>query len=413
MESKLLDINPYGIKHVLSPSFDVKEFTKDSLQQGHILYLDGDPVPSFLSVGKHDYRIIKQLGQGTFGTTYKALDDDDKQVAIKIIKFYPQRFDRDINAMIQEAIIQIILAKASVHHKYGPWVPKLYQVGYDPEHRRAFLVIELLDDTFENLLNRTTTTKEKAEKFIVHALWDIAKSLQFFGEKFHMNHRDLKPDNIMYSTNPDTKAYHFKLIDFGFTCIHWHGLRLQGNNYFSKSRPCYVPGRDLMQLVYSIYMFFPQKLTTHMDDFLHNFLHVLVGTESCNMSKSCTAFHMSTWKNTYDFLDNKRVHSKLAIPNLIFQEITRFTQNKPFLGYLDKPATPPPAPNAPKPCPPGKTYNPATKRCRQTIKSKKTCPEGKELNPKTNRCIQTRKAKTCPEGKKINPNTGRCIKIRM
>ena len=410
MESKVLDLNPYGIKHILRPSFDVKQFTKDSLQHGHILHLDGNPEPSFLSVGKHDYRIIKQLGQGTYGTAYKAMDDDDKQVAIKIIKFSSERFERNINAMIQESVIQIILAKASAHHKYGPWVPKLYQVGYDPEHRRAFLVIELLEDTLDNLLHRQT--KEKAEQIIVLALWDIAKSLHLFGTQFHMNHRDLKPDNIMYSINSDTKAYHFKLIDFGFSCIHWHGLRLQGNNYFSKSSPCYVPGRDLTQLVYAIYMFLPETLTTRMDDFLHNFLHVLVGTESCNMSKSCTRFHMSSWKNTYDFLDKSSVKTKLAIPNLIFQELTRFTQNKPFLGYLEKPTTMPPA--APKLCPPGKTYNPATKRCRKTVKakSKKTCPEGKELNPKTNRCIQTRKAKTCPEGKKINPTTGRCIKIR-
>jgi serine/threonine protein kinase len=424
MESKELDLKNYGIRHVLSPKSDVKQFTKDILQRGYVEYLSDSNAPSMIYIGQKDYIILQKLGSGTFGTTYKALDaDTDKVVAIKVIKFTPDRLDRDINSMIQESIIQIILAKDGANQAYGPSVPHLYKVAYDPDNYLAFLVIELLDDTVDNLLHRTTVTKEKAEQVIILCLWDIAKTLDRFGTRYNMNHRDLKPDNIMYKKDESTNKYFFKLIDFGFTCIHWHGLRLQGNNYFNKSRPCYVPGRDLTQLIYAIYMFLPGKLTRRMDDFLHQFLHVLVGKESCNMTKTCTQFRMSTWKNTYDFLDSSRVKTKLSSSHLIFQELKRFTENKPFLGYLEKPmAAPPPpvvlrTPNAPKACPPGKTYNPATKRCRKTVKakSKKTCPDGKELNPKTGRCIQTRKAKVkiCPEGKEINPKTGRCIKIRI
>jgi hypothetical protein len=116
----------------------------------------------------------------------------------------------------------------------------------------------------------------------------------------------------------------------------------------------------------------------------------------------------------------------------------------------------------PKECPPGKEWNPDTRRCRNIIVKKtkkmkeimnpiplptpplhptpdpiileiKQCPPGKEWNPDTKRCRKitvkkTKKvkklaqrhnptpinlpSKSCPPGKEINPKTNRCIKIK-
>jgi len=245
---------------------------------------------------------------------------------------------------------------------------------------------------------------------IPDALSQIAHILDFFGKTLQFNHRDLKTDNIMYIKTGTTR--HFKLIDFGFACIHWHGLQLQGNNYFKTGQVCYKPERDLAQLVYYIYMVFPQNISPKLDDFLHNFLHVRVGPAKCNMSKSCPRWHLHAWKNTYDFLNRKNVHAPATRPNVFLTELQRYKNGLPFKGITRKnahcvpgqPCSKKPAAKAPlmkQPCAPGKIRNPKTQRCIKKPTAavplmKRPCEEGKMRNPKTGRCIKTRKAKNKP-----------------
>ena len=68
-----------------------------------------------------------------------------------------------------------------------------------------------------------------------------------------------------------------------------------------------------------------------------------------------------------------------------------------------------------KPCPPGKTRNPETKRCRKVKStSPKPCPPGKTRNPVTKRCrkVKSTSPKPCPPGKTRNPVTKRCRKVK-
>jgi hypothetical protein len=92
-----------------------------------------------------------------------------------------------------------------------------------------------------------------------------------------------------------------------------------------------------------------------------------------------------------------------------------------------RPLTPPPRPLTPpqpvnlliNPCPPGKEWNPDTKRCRKiTVKKTKKVKEIKEKVKKVKELVQIHPAvinlptKSCPPGKEINPKTNRCIKIK-
>ena len=73
----------------------------------------------------------------------------------------------------------------------------------------------------------------------------------------------------------------------------------------------------------------------------------------------------------------------------------------------------------PKPCPPGKTRNPATGRCRKAAvnKAKPPCKDGKVRNSTTGRCRKPRpgnKAKPpCKDGKVRNSVSGRCRKAAV
>ena len=62
-----------------------------------------------------------------------------------------------------------------------------------------------------------------------------------------------------------------------------------------------------------------------------------------------------------------------------------------------------------KQCPPGKEWNPDTKRCRKiTVKKTKKVRELIQEQPP----VVNLPSKSCPPGKEINPKTNRCIKIK-
>ena len=413
MDSKTLDLRPFGVNYTLTSKSDFKDFVP-SIVTGATRRSK-----SFIVNGKV-YEIVKELGSGTYGVTYDTIHNN-KHYAVKIIRFQDDEYDFKINfkLFVCEGIIQILLSDGSKYQPNGPFVPELYTIAYMAEKRSGVIVSELMRGTLHKLLD--VYTKTDNDYIIPDALNQVAHILDFFGKMAKFNHRDLKPDNIMYVKIGEKRQ--FKLIDFGFSCIHWNGLKIQGNNYFRTTQSCYKTERDLAQLVYYIYMYFPAKITPKLDDFLHNFLHVKVGVSKCNMSKSCPRWHLNEWKNTYDFLNRKNVHSKSTRPNVFIEELQRFKQGKPFIGHtvrnnitrkVKKTAN-----NVKtEPCPPGKIRNPKTQRCikKPVPLVKRPCEKGKVRNPKTGRCI-TQKAssvkqiKVCPEGKILNPKTNRCVNV--
>lgn len=405
--SKTLDLRPYGINHVLTPQSNIATFVPHIVARAH----NEGPVVSI--DGKH-YSRIRQLGKGTYGTTYEVVHKD-KSYALKVIEFSnnPKRSKENFKFFVCESIIQLILAKESQSQPNGPYVPAVHKIGYSSLLNFGFIVTDMMRGTLEQLLE--VYGPQDNDIIIPDALSQVAHILDFFGKTLQFNHRDLKPDNIMYIRNGADR--HFKLIDFGFSCIHWHGLQLQGNDYFKTGQVCYKPERDLAQLVYYIYMTFPQNITPKLDNFLHNFLHVRVGVSKCNMSKSCPRWHLHAWRNTYDFLNRKNVHAPATSPNVFLKEVQRFKNGLPFKGFIHN------ATRKNTDCPPGKIRNPKTYRCikKPTAKvplMKQPCAPGKIRNPKTHRCIKKPAAKIslmkqpCTPGKMRNPKTGRCIKTR-
>ena len=367
--SKTLDLRPYGINHILTPQSNTATFVPKIVAKAHAT---GPTV----SIDGVYYTRIRQLGKGTYGTTYEVVHND-KSYALKVIEFSadPKRSKENFKFFVCESIIQVILSKESKSQPNGPYVPAVHKIGYSSLLNFGFIVTDMMRGTLDHLLS--AYTPQENDIIIPDALSQIAHILDFFGKTLQFNHRDLKPDNIMYVREGVTR--HFRLIDFGFSCIHWHGLRLQGNDYFKTGQTCYKPERDLAQLVYYIYMTFPQNMTPKLDNFLHNFLHVQVGVSKCNMSKSCPRWHLHEWRNTYDFLNRKDVRAPATRPNVFIKELKRYKN-----GLSTRKNTS---------CPPDKIRNPKTQRCikkpvTKVPLMKQPCAPGKIRNPKTQRCIK-------------------------
>ena len=353
-----LDLRPFGINYTLTPTSDLHElnFTKIAafttrLGPGlrDVFIIDGEPFAKDV-----------QLGAGTYGVTYKA-EHNGKHYAVKCVRLDRENWEKGLWYFMCEAIIQILL------YNTGPYVPKVYKVAFDPKKKVACMVSQLMRNTLKNLINSFPPSEN--DKILPDALTQIAHALDVYGQKLQFNHRDLHTSNIMYERHNDKR--YFKLIDFGFSCVNWHGLEIKGSDYFT-SGPCYKPDRNLAQALY--YIVTSKTIDDHISKRLQNhlqqFLIARVRNDTLNMVKGSRARKMTSWRNTYNFLHRTNVKVPAATPDVVEKEMRRFLNGQPFEGYVEPSSPILPETHVPIPthttrrvCPPGKIMNPATGRC--------------------------------------------------
>jgi tRNA A-37 threonylcarbamoyl transferase component Bud32 len=134
------------------------------------------------------YEILHTVGQGAFGTVYKARDTElDRVVAIKVPRAGNLAGSQDMDRFLREA--------RSVAQLRHPSIVTIYEVGQ--AEGVPFLVSDFVEGvTLSDLLSaRRPTFRESAE--LVAA---VADALQYAHEH-GVIHRDVKPSNIMVAKN--------------------------------------------------------------------------------------------------------------------------------------------------------------------------------------------------------------------
>ncbi|MEH2222447.1 serine/threonine-protein kinase [Nostoc sp.] len=154
---------------------------------------------------KERYRAIKPIGQGGFGKTFLAVDEDKPSKPRCVIKqFYPQSqgtntLAKAVELFNQEAVQLDALGK-------HPQIPEL--LAYFTQEARQYLVQEFIDG--QNLAQELAHRGAFSEIEIWQLLNDLLSVLQFCHAK-HVIHRDIKPENIILRES-DRKLV---LVDFG------------------------------------------------------------------------------------------------------------------------------------------------------------------------------------------------------
>ena len=163
------------------------------------------------------YRILKKLGQGSFGITYLAEHTKlGKKVAIK------EFFMKDVNSRTDDGSITGI-TDGSFSYNYGQKFKREALNLAKLEHPNIVRVTDCFDEnsTFyyvmdfiegENLndyLKSHTVSENEATAIIK----DVASALTYMHDQHHMLHLDLKPGNIMRRASDG----HIFLIDFGLS----------------------------------------------------------------------------------------------------------------------------------------------------------------------------------------------------
>lgn len=421
MSGKTLDLTPYGIRTVIDSrmkeleTIGVEKLTPTKAAFGAVT-IDGVC-----------YTFQKKLGSGTFGTTYKSTAPDGTIVAVKWVKNVTSFLD--LQMVLREVIIQILLAEVSRHEPNGPFVPEIYKVGYDSTLHTAFIVTEMMENTVHNLIDVLSPSTNNI--IVPDMLSQIADGLAFFQKQLKFNHRDLKPDNIMFTRNASNKRI-YKLIDFGFSCLKWGDLEIKAGLYYSQRNECFRKERDLAQLVYYILNYKYDYISVDLYNWLEKMLAVKINNRKCTAMGYCMVHgdrHLHNWQNSYSFYDNKSVKSRYMGPDAVLSKVKLFQERKDFhANKVLKPKLVLAAADPTAICAIGRVAEGGV--CAPPVANPIECPPGYIRNPKTRRCVKLTGAagkrvaaalhidpallepipKICPAEKILNPITNRCVK---
>ena len=155
---------------------------------------------------KNHYEILKKLGEGSYGKTYKVKNKDSSD--IRAMKQMDKGKIPDMNLFKNEINIMSILDH--------PNILKLYEVYEDEKF--FYLIIEYCDGG--ELLHRIRERNEKGNPFKEKEIAEIFKEIISAISYCHDNnvvHRDLKLENILFLNKNENSE--IKIIDFGVSTI--------------------------------------------------------------------------------------------------------------------------------------------------------------------------------------------------
>ena len=137
------------------------------------------------------YKVEKKLGQGGFGTTFKASKDGKYYVVKQMLREH---------AIYEYDELQAITSSCRLHLNCPVAI-------FDGENGISYLITEYIPG--KDLTNYTNMS----EKFYNELARQMLIALITI-HNLNVVHRDIKPANIMYEENTET----FYLIDFGLAC---------------------------------------------------------------------------------------------------------------------------------------------------------------------------------------------------
>ena len=159
----------------------------------------------------NQYKHLSMVGRGSFGAVYRAVDAENRAVAVKILdkgtltkktgrRFGPPRASRKTDTdPVDAAIMREIAVMKLLNH---PNCVRLFEVMNDPEGDRMFLVMELLVGgevmSPANLPAGSTHHSEDAARYIFR---DLLDGLEYLHANMIL-HRDIKPENLVFVERP-------------------------------------------------------------------------------------------------------------------------------------------------------------------------------------------------------------------
>ncbi len=154
------------------------------------------------------YRLVQQIGEGAAGTVYLAQDQllDNREVAVKILHLAAANSEASLERLRREAEITQSLTHPGIVQVYSF---DRISVGED-NRSTAVIVMEFVEgSTLRNIINQATLSEEEALRIFNQLVDALA-----FSHERGIIHRDIKPDNILVTSQGQVKLTDFGLAKF-------------------------------------------------------------------------------------------------------------------------------------------------------------------------------------------------------
>lgn len=164
-----------------------------------------------------NYKIVGQLGEGSFGAVFKVIDENGNIYALKLIKLWEIAYEKERRNFLERFIREFEISTLESQHLVKSF-------NYGKVLGNPFMVMEFCEGGSLKLL----VGKLKDLNTINQYAHSILLGLQDIHYKGYF-HRDIKPENILLSRNGNVK-----LADFG---IAGHkNSRLSAQNIFGHAK---------------------------------------------------------------------------------------------------------------------------------------------------------------------------------
>lgn len=173
------------------------------------------------------HHLLDRMGAGSFGVVRQAIDVDSARfLAVKIIKPWRKTPAADLRSIIEREVRGArILSKCShvseaistlfterTNADVQPHIVEFIALQ-EPEGPEPKIFMALKDGNLHDLVNRQDPLPRHVERNVLN---HMLQALTFLARN-DIVHRDVKPENILY-TLPPGGSFRFQLGDFGLTC---------------------------------------------------------------------------------------------------------------------------------------------------------------------------------------------------
>lgn len=182
-----------------------------------------------MMIGKH-YKLIKEIGSGTFGKVYLAEHlPTGRSLAIKVLEKEKIMDESDVERVSRELRIA-----QSISH---PHLVQLYHLLETNEY--IFLIMEFLPggELYDYIVSQKRLGEEEAFLFFIQ----VVSAVEYL-HSLNIVHRDLKPENLLLDKDKRT----LKLVDFGLGRFYEQDAKIET----ACGSPCYAPPEMLSKLKY-------------------------------------------------------------------------------------------------------------------------------------------------------------------